>query len=474
MESDDTMAQRSEKSGVISEAAVAGKLVELEVTDLAFDGKAVAHLDGKVVFLRGGLPGERVEAEITRSKPRYDEGRVLRVITPSDHRIPAVCSHFGHCGGCTWQDLDYQQQLEYKKKQVSDCLERIGGLKDIRVHNVVGSVELYNYRNKMEFSFDTADDGGFTLGLHSRGRFDKIFDLEYCHLQSDLCNRIVDWMREFVKQHRIPVYDVKHHTGYMRFLVLRQAKRTAQLMVNLVTNYGEFPCRELLVQGMIGAFPDVTTIVHNQNGQKSNIAVGEIESVLYGAGYIEERMFDCTFRIRANSFFQTNSIQTESLYRAAFDMLYPDKKDRVLDLYCGTGSIGILISRYVEEAIGVEVVPDAVTAAQENAAVNRARNITFHLSTVRDFLKRRSSSDPSFDIVIVDPPRVGLHPKALARVIALRPKKLLYISCNPSTFARDAGELTANGYHLPQVKPVDMFPHTTHIELVGVFHPATQ
>ncbi len=447
-------------------------LVELDVTDLAFDGKAVAHLDGKVVFLNGGLPGERVEVQITRSKPRYNEGRVLRIIRSSENRVPAICTHFGHCGGCAWQDLDYQQQLAFKRKQVRDCLERIGGLMDTTIRNVIGSVELFNYRNKMEFSFHRIGDGAFTLGLHRRGHFDDIFDLEYCHLQTELANGLVNWVRNFVKREQIPVYDVKNHTGYMRFLVIRQAKRTPQLMVNLVTNYGDFPNQERLVTELTAAFPYVTTIVHNQNGRRSNIAVGETEKILYGCGYIEERMFDCTFRIRANSFFQTNSIQTEALYRSAFNMLNPGNDDRVLDLYCGTGSIGILLSRFVNEVTGVEVVTDAVATAYENAERNYVLNVSFHEGTVRDFLKQRKSTDPGFSIVIVDPPRAGIHPKALRRIIQLHPEKLLYISCNPATFARDAKELVANGYHLPEVEPVDMFPHTRHIELVGLFRPS--
>ncbi|HWR83567.1 MAG TPA: 23S rRNA (uracil(1939)-C(5))-methyltransferase RlmD [Candidatus Deferrimicrobium sp.] len=445
------------------------RLIELEVTDLAFDGKAVAHVDGKVIFLRGGLPGETVEAEIIRSHARYAEGVVRNILKASDMRVKPLCSHFGQCGGCTWQDLNYQQQLNFKRKQVIDCLERIGGLKDTNVHDSIGSAELYGYRNKMEFSFQATDEG-FTVGLHSRGRFDDIFDLDKCYLQSDVANAIVHYLRDFVREERLPVYDVTRHIGYMRFLVIRQAKRTGHLMVNIVTNYGDMPGREKLVRGLTTTFPAITTIVHNQNGQKSNIATGEIERVLYGTGYIEERLFNSTFRIRSNSFFQTNSIQTETLYRTAFDMLNPSRGDRVLDLYCGTGSIGILIAHYVNSVVGVEIVADAVRAARENAAVNRATNVTFHHGSVRDFLKALPAYKASYDVIIVDPPRAGMHPKELSGVIELRPKKLLYISCNPATFSRDAKEFVAHGYRLPQVKPIDMFPHTMHIELIGVFY----
>ncbi|HOD65368.1 MAG TPA: 23S rRNA (uracil(1939)-C(5))-methyltransferase RlmD [candidate division Zixibacteria bacterium] len=443
--------------------------VELVVTDLAFDGKAVAHRDGKVVFLNGGLPGETVLAAIVKSKPRYDQAVVRRILTPSPMRLPARCSHFGDCGGCTWQDLDYRQQLVFKRKQVADCLTRLGRLEQVAVDEMIGCAELYNYRNKMEFSFHTAP-GGFTLGLHRRGQFDDIFDLDRCYLQSELSNRIVRWIRDFVVRTRIPVYDVANHTGYMRFLVIRQGKRTGQTMVNVVTNYGDFPDRQRLVRDMRAELPEVTTLVHNQNGRISNIAVGESEQVLFGLGYIEEQLFDCRFRIRANSFFQTNSIQAETLYRTCFEMLRPGPSERVFDLYCGTGSIAILLAGYVQHVVGVELVKDAVDAAVENAACNNVGNVEFHHADVKDYLALIEGSSVRFDTVIVDPPRTGLHPKALRRLLRLDPPRILYVSCNPATFARDARLIVDAGYDLPLVRPVDMFPHTMHIELAGVFN----
>ncbi|UCG61530.1 MAG: 23S rRNA (uracil(1939)-C(5))-methyltransferase RlmD [Candidatus Zixiibacteriota bacterium] len=446
-----------------------GKQVEIEVTDLAFSGKAVGHLDGKVVFLDGGLPGEKVLAQITASRPRFDKASVIKILRESERRVPAVCPHFAYCGGCTWQDLTYQDQLVYKKKQVTDCLERIGGLEDTTVRDVIGSVEVFRYRNKMEFSFNTAPEGGFTLGLHRRGRFDEIFDLERCFLTQDLVSEIVVWVRDYVCREGLSVYDVSNHTGYMRFVMIRQAKRTRDLMVNVVTNYGDFPQRDRFIREITTAFPQITTLVHNQNGQKSNVATGEIETVLFGCGYVEERLFDSSFRIRANSFFQTNTVQTETLYRVGFDLLEPRPNYRVLDLYCGTGSIGILLAPYVENVVGVELVSDAIKVARENAHVNGTKNISFFEGSVKDFLKSKEAQEGQFNIVIVDPPRAGLHPKAMKRLIGFGPEKILYISCNPSTFARDAGELVAAGYKLPVVRPVDMFPHTMHIELASVF-----
>ncbi|MBD3404420.1 23S rRNA (uracil(1939)-C(5))-methyltransferase RlmD [candidate division GN15 bacterium] len=446
------------------------KLVELEIDDLAFDGKSVGRLDGKVVFCKGGLPGERVLAEITRSKPRYNQAVVREILRPSELRIPARCSHVNICGGCTWQDLAYEQQLIFKKDQVRQCLERIGKLEDVTVHDVVGSPDQFTYRNKMEFSFNAAEDSGFTLGLHERGRWDRVFDLEHCYLASDVVNDITHWLRRYVAEKGLSVYNVGAHTGYMRFVVFREGKNTGQVLVNVVTNYGEFPEPDALVGGLTEAFPQIVTIVHNQNGQKSNIATGEIERVLYGSGYVEERLEEFTFRIRANSFFQTNSRQAEQLYRIGFDMLELRGDEHVLDLYCGTGSIGILASARCGRVTGVELVPDAVAAARENAAINNITNAVFYEGDVKDLLNRLSGDDTESEVVIVDPPRAGLHPKALKRLLGLAPPRLLYISCNPATFARDAATLRQHGYQLPEVRPVDMFPHTMHIELVSMLY----
>jgi 23S rRNA (uracil1939-C5)-methyltransferase len=446
------------------------KLVEIDIVDLAFDGKSVGHLDGKVCFLKGGLPGEKVLAEITREKRRFNNGIVREIIKKSDKRIDAVCSHFGHCGGCTWQDLNYSDQLSYKQKQVNDCIERIGGLENVKIHDIIGSENVFRYRNKMEYSFHKAEDDEFTLGLHVRGEFDNIFNLNECHITSEHDADIVKWFREYIKQNNIDVYDVKNHGGYMRFLMLRSTSNTSQLMVNIVTNYGDFPNTDKLIDELTSTFPQITTLVHNQNGQKSNIAVGEIENILFGPGYIEEKLFESTFRIRANSFFQTNSHQAQKLYQTGFDMLKPDATSNILDLYCGTGSIGILIAPLVSAVVGVELVADAVSSAKENASINNTSNISFYEGFVKDFLKENNKTDRYFDIVIVDPPRAGLNPKALKELIKLKPQKILYISCNPATFARDAKTLVESGYNLPELKPIDMFPHTMHIELASVFY----
>jgi len=444
-------------------------LHQLTVDDLAFDGKAVAHLEGKVVFLDAGLPGETVLVEITRSKPRYSQGVVKEIITRSPKRIPPVCSHFGVCGGCSWQDLDYRDQLNFKRRHVVECVARIGGLPEVIVRDVIPSRNVFDYRNKMEFSFNAQADGGFHLGLHRRGRFDDIFDLDTCHLQSDIANGLTAFIRDYVRDEKIPAYDVADHTGYMRFLILRRAVRTGQLMVYVVTNRGPFPASDRLVAALVGTFPEITTIVHGQTASKSNVAVSEIETILYGPGHIEEEVLGLRFRIRAGSFFQTNTVQAEQLYQVGLELLEPGPEDRLLDLYCGTGTIGLLLASRVAEVTGVELVPDAVAMARENAAQNGIANATFVQGPVRDFLRDASSSPGAFEVVVIDPPRAGLHPRALKRLLRLGAPKILYFSCNPATFARDARTLRESGYALSEIQPVDMFPHTRHVELAALF-----
>lgn len=446
------------------------KTVELNISDLAFDGRAVAKLDGKVVFLNAGLPGETVRARVIRSRQNFNEAVVLDILSKSAERIEPVCGHFSECGGCNWLDLSYTKQLEIKKHHVTGCLERIGGLEKVIVKDVIGSKEIFGYRNKMEFSFNVHSQLGFTLGLHNRNSYADIFDLTECHLPPENYGRMVNWFRAYVKRNQISVYDVQNHSGYLRFLVIRQVKKTNDLMINIVTNYGELPDAKALVIEMSSEFPEITTMVHNQNGQKSNIAVGEKEKVLFGNGFITEKIMGQSFRIRANSFFQTNSLQAEKLYETAFDMLGVLQSDSVLDLYSGTGTISICIASKVKKVVGVEQVSDSIKAANENASLNNCTNVTFIESDVREYLTQSQGPAKAFDIVITDPPRSGMHPKVLKRLIEMSPERILYISCNPATFARDAKEFVAAGYELPQVQPVDMFPHTRHIELAAVFY----
>lgn len=447
-----------------------GKIIEVTIKDLAYDGKAVGELDGKIVFLNGGLPGEKVRARITKCKPRYDSAKVLEVLEKSGERTDAPCKHFDICGGCTWQDLDYEKQLYYKRKQVVDCLEHIGKMTDVEIADIVGAPSQFQYRNKMEFSFHVDETEGFVLGLHHRGRFDRIFNLEECLLQSPTAGKIVCWFREYVEREHIPVYHLSQHTGYLRFFMIRETANTDQLMINIVTSEGQFPEQEKFVGRITEAFPEITTIVRNINSRKANIAKGEQEHIMFGPGYIEETILGKRYRIFANSFFQTNSRQAENLYEIGFDLLGASPDDSLLDLYCGAGTIGLSFADRLKHVVGIELEPSAVTAARENAVLNGIENARFYCASAQEIMKDKPEIFRELDCAIVDPPRAGLHKKAIKYLIEFDFPKLTYISCNPATFARDADILRQAGYKITKVIPVDMFPHTLHIELAAGFY----
>jgi 23S rRNA (uracil1939-C5)-methyltransferase len=447
-----------------------GNIIETKIIDLAYNGKSVGELDGKIIFVNGGLPGETVRAKIIKRKPRYSVGHIQDIIEKSDERIKAPCPHFDICGGCTWQDLSYEQQLYYKRKQVVDSLKHIGKIENAEIADAIGCEDQFFYRNKMEYSFNVTEDNNFTLGLHKRGRFDEIFDVENCLLQSPESNRIVIWFRQYIKENNLEVYDVTAHTGFIRFLMIRQTQNSDQIMINIVTTEGEIPDVDKMINSLTTAFPQVKTIVQNINSSKSNIAKGEIERILFGDGYIEEKILGYGFRIYANSFFQTNSRQTELLYRKMLDALQPEKTDRLLDLYCGTGTIGICASGHVDRVIGIDSEPSAIQAAIANARNNNVENINFIAGTAKETLLNSAEDLNLLTCAVIDPPRAGMHPGALKRLIAMNYNKIVYISCNPATFSRDAVDLIKAGYKMGIVTPVDMFPHTMHIEVVCGFY----
>jgi len=446
-----------------------GSIVETKIKDLAYDGKSVGELDGKIIFLNGGLPGETVQAEIVKRKPRYSVGRVKNITEKSADRIKAPCRHFDMCGGCTWQDLVYDRQLFYKRKQVVDSLKHIGKIENAEVADIIGCDEQFYYRNKMEYSFNVTENGNFTLGLHRRGRFDEIFDIEDCLLQSPVSNQIIIRLRNYIKDNKIEVYDVTEHTGFLRFLMIRQNKNSDQIMLNIVTTDGTIPDETNFINALTSNFPQIKTVVQNTNNSKSNIAKGETEQVLFGDGYIEENILGYNFRIYANSFFQTNPRQTEVLYKQMLKALQPKKDDKLLDLYCGTGTIGICASGHVNRVIGIDSEPSAIQAAEENARNNNVDNIDFITGSAKEIMVSAADDLNDLSSAVIDPPRAGMHPKALKRLIELNYKKIVYISCNPATFSRDAAILTKAGYEMGTVTPVDMFPHTMHIEVVTGF-----
>jgi 23S rRNA (uracil1939-C5)-methyltransferase len=440
-----------------------GETLTLNISDLAFGGKGVAKLDRFVVFVDSAVPGDMIEAVVEKTRESYAEARLTMLIAPSEHRVAPACEHFGYCGGCKWQHLEYAIQKKYKEDQLRQALIHIAGIKEPPVEPIIGAHKIYYYRNKMEFSFHVGPDGETLLGLHLGGRFQDIFQLNRCHLESPTSNEIVKFVRERSVELGLPPYHIINHTGYLRFLVIREGKFTGQILVNIVTAKGDYPALRTLAEEIGAKFSLVASISHTVNPEKANIARGEKETILYGADHVHERLGEHLYRISANSFFQTNSYQAQRLYDLAVELAEPDKLDRMLDLYTGTGTIAIYFSDLVKDVVGVESVAAAVADAGANASLNGASNCRFIGSDVADYLK---GIDEKFDLVVLDPPRAGCHPAAIKSLLELRPRKLVYISCNPATLARDVKDFTNDAYSLDRAVPLDLFPHTFHIEAV--------
>jgi 23S rRNA (uracil1939-C5)-methyltransferase len=463
-----------------------GAELELDIESLAFGVKGVSRLNGYVIFVEETLPGQRVRAQIVKKKTGYAEARPIEIIQQSPNFIPPRCRHFADCGGCLLQNLDYELQLVSKQQQVRDLLEHIGGLADPPVFPVISSPQIFFYRNKMEFSFarqrwltreeiatnEIKFSKNFSLGLHARNRYDKTLMIEECHLQSPLSNGIVTAVRAFTANHPLLPYTTSGHTGFWRFLVIRDGKNTNEVMVNIVTaeaSHGREAVKQLAAK-LAAEFPQITTIVHNINRSKAQIAVGEEEIVLHGPGYIRERIGPFIFQISANSFFQTNSAGAEKLYTVVREFAALTGQETVYDLYCGAGTIAIFISRQAKQLVGFEIVPQAIHDAGVNCRLNNVTNCSFVLGDLKDELAQapiitRRWGKP--EVAIIDPPRAGMHPKVVQKIIELSPRRIVYVSCNPSTFGRDVKEISATGYTLTKAQPVDMFPHTSHIEVVG-------
>ncbi|HET54169.1 MAG TPA: 23S rRNA (uracil(1939)-C(5))-methyltransferase RlmD [Ignavibacteria bacterium] len=467
-----------------------GDIIELNITDYAFEGKGIAKIQKDdnekkyVIFVNGSYPGDTVKAELRRIKKSYAESKVTEILKPSLDRTEARCKYFGICGGCKQQDLKYEIQLKYKEEQVKDVFERIGGLKDFEILSIVPSERAFYYRNKMEFSFadkrwlfpeeingnNEITDQNFALGLHIPRMFDKVLDINECYLQSEESTRILNFTRDFFKQKNTTIYSTKTHDGYLRNLVIKQSYHTDNLMVNLVTSKLDEQLFTKYTEELLKFEPGITTIVNNINEKKAQIAVGDYEQVFHGNGVIFDKIGQFLFRISPNSFFQTNTIQAEYLYQTALDFAEFSGNEIVYDLYSGAGTISIFVSPHVKEVYAFESVEDAVKDAHTNVELNKIANVHFEIIDLnKSFLsKTEETSTPKPDVVISDPPRAGMNPKTVNDVIALSPKKIVYVSCNPATQARDIKLFSEAGYNLIKIRPVDMFPHTYHIENVAL------
>jgi 23S rRNA (uracil1939-C5)-methyltransferase len=443
-----------------------GQDVDVRVDSLAYGGNGVARVDGFVVFVRGGLPGDRVRARVTKTKRGFAEAVAEEVLEPSRDRVEAPCPYFGTCGGCRFQDLAYAAQVAAKERQVRDALERIGRIPEPPLEPILPARSQYGYRNKLEYSF-TAGEDGVELGFHRAGRWDEVIGIDVCLLTTDLGNEIRNAVREWAREERLEPYDQATGEGYLRQLVVREGRNTGQALALLVTSPGERFETGYLVD-VLRRFTEVRSVrwaVNDSPGQHSNLP----SALLWGEEAIEEQLLGLRFRIRPNAFLQTNTEMAEELYRLVLEYAGLTGVENVFDLYCGTGTIGLSLAGSARSVYGVEISEEAVACAIENAGLNGIENARFFAGNVGQSLEELVAEAGRPDVVVLDPPRAGLAGKALRRIGRLAAERIVYVSCNPTTLASDVNVLQEDfGYELLRCRPLDMFPHTPHVESVSL------
>lgn len=459
-----------------------GTTLTLRIERFADQGKSLGHVDGLVVLVEEAVPGDRVRVRVHERKKNYAEARIDEVLEASEMRQAPHCVYADTCGGCTWQHVDYRAQLEMKEESVRSALVHTGGFDEgtIPVKPIIGAADPFYYRNNMEFSFSAQRwltrweidskrtfDTDFALGLHAPGRYDKVIDLNECHLQSPLTTRLVNGIRTFCREREWSPWHVHEHMGYLRHLIVRTGTHTGDVLVNLVTFTHEADRTKALGNYLQREFPAVTTLVNTINTRQAKVATGDRTHVVFGPGILEDRIGEFRFTIGPQTFFQTNTRQAERLYREARSAAELDEDDLVFDLYCGAGTLSLFLAERAGEVIGIESEGDSVALARENAEKNEVSNVRFYHGRVRDRIDEAIDRHGRPDVIVCDPPRPGLHKQAARLLDELTVDRIIYVSCNPQTQARDLKRLKRT-YTPRSVQPVDQFPHTPHIETIAL------
>ena len=457
-------------------------LTDVTIDAYAAEGKSIAHLpDGKVLFVEGVVPGDVINAVITKDKKSWAQGRVTQLVKPSDLRVEPFCQHFGVCGGCKWQMLPYSKQLEYKQQQVEDQLKRIGHVALPEIQPISGSAYERFYRNKLEFTFSSQRYRTFeeiaersekfapepALGFHAPGLFDKVVEIHTCYLQHEPTNTLLKVLREYSQANNLSYHDIKQHTGWLRNVTIR-VTTTNEVLINLVVHHEDESARIAILEHIKTNVPGITSLHYTINGKMNDSIYDQDVICYYGKPHIEEKLEGFRFKISPKSFFQTNSTQAETLYRITRDFAGLTGNEVLYDLYCGPGSIGIFCSKGAKKVIGIELIEDAIKDAYENAAMNGLDHCKFFAGDVADICTDEFFAEHGKpDVIITDPPRAGMHEKLVQQILKMRAPRVVYVSCNPATQARDLQLLDA-AYKIVKLQPVDMFPHTHHIENVAL------
>lgn len=432
---------------------------EVYIEALSSEGSGIARVDGYTLFVPQTVKGDNVRILVVKTKSSYGYAKLLEIITPSPDRVLPPCIHFAKCGGCQLMALSYSAQLEFKKQTVKDALSRIGGI-DTEV-DIIGMEEPERYRNKMIFPIDKNGDWGFY-----RERSHDVVRLTDCLLGDEINRDVMNTVSEFIKKYHIPVYDEIEHKGIIRRVFIRNSKN--EVMVVISVNSDKIPHKEELIGALRSLSPKITGVILNINKKRTNLVLGDKNVTLWGKDRLSDTLCGLSYEISPHSFFQVNPHQTEKLYNTAIDFADISDKDTVMDIYCGIGTISLTAAKRAKAVIGVEIVPQAIENAGENAKRNDVENAEFYCSAAEDIVPDLIANGQRPDVVILDPPRKGSDEKTLSAIVSANPERIVYVSCNPATLARDAKFLTEKGYKLEKATAVDMFPHTTHVETVAL------
>ncbi|NPA34897.1 MAG: 23S rRNA (uracil(1939)-C(5))-methyltransferase RlmD [Chlorobi bacterium] len=443
-------------------------LKEIAIEKIVYGGKGLGFLNGKAVLVSGAVPGEIVDVKVKKVKKDYIEGTVFRWIKKADYRTQAFCQHFGTCGGCLWQDIPYEKQLELKYAMVLDAYQHVGKWQDPPIKTTIPSPKDKYFRNKLEYSITQVRDK-VVIGFHKRGSWEEVVDIQQCYLQPDISDKIRNGLREVLNREGIPGYNPVTHEGLARSLIIRLT-RIGQIMVIVVFKREHHPSIEPVMKFLKTEFPEITSLYYAINPKlNDSLAYGVGFKLVHGTPYIEEELLGLRFRISPQSFFQTNLYQTETLYKTALSFANLQGSELVYDLYCGTGTLSLLASKQAKKVVGIEIVEQAIEKAKENAELNNISNAVFYVGDVRKKINEIIEREGKPDVIITNPARAGMHKDVVKTIASVKPKRIVYVSCNPVTQARDIRMLVdmAN-YELKVVQPVDMFPHTPHIETVSL------
>ncbi|MCQ2230890.1 MAG: 23S rRNA (uracil(1939)-C(5))-methyltransferase RlmD [Paludibacteraceae bacterium] len=453
-------------------------LENIEITGVANEGKAIARVNDMVVFTQFVVPGDIVDLQVTRKKNSYMEGRVVKIHKFSERRAEAFCSHYGICGGCKWQILPYEDQIKAKQEQVYNNLTRIGKVELPEISPILGSEDIIRYRNKLEFTFSNKKwltyeqvaagekfDNMNALGFHIPGMFDKVLDIDKCHLQHEICDQIRDCIKAYAFANDLPFFDLRNKEGFLRTIVVRTAS-TGEVMLTVVFYHEDKEKREGLLNHLVEQFPQITSLIYVINGKCNDTITDQETFVFKGRDHIFEEMEGLKFKIGPKSFYQTNSKQAYELYKVARNFAQLTGNELVYDLYTGTGTIACFVAKMAKQVIGIEYVPEAIEDAKVNAENNHINNTLFYAGDMKNILTKEFVAQHGRpDVIITDPPRDGMHPDVVDVILDAEPKRIVYVSCNPATQARDLNLLDCK-YKVTKVQPVDMFPHTHHVENV--------